>query len=74
MPYKLSSEGRKAAASSLYEDMTEMQEQAIKYLHKTNRYIHAAEIAEYYGYPNGMYCRGVLSSLEKKGLLLKKED
>lgn len=57
--------------------LTDLQKKALQYLYKCkdeDRFIHAAEIAKHYGYPNGQYFRGVLTSLEKKGLLVKGEE
>ena len=84
MPYKLSLatlNGFKAKADynkkTLPWDLTDLQKKALEYLYEhkdENRYIDAHEVATFYGYKNGMWFRGVLASLHKKGLLEKKEE
>ncbi len=82
MPYMLSQHGREELSksakglSSLSSTWTELQKKAMNYLsmhQDENRYIGAAEVAQFYGYPNGQYFRGVLASLHHYGLLTKKE-
>ena len=88
MPYKLSLKGfnlvhpNTEAQQRELQGLTDLQIKALDYLnawkgiHDTNdadTYVDAAEVATYYGYPNGQYFRGVLASLHKKGLIDKKE-
>jgi hypothetical protein len=88
MPYKLSTKGfdlihaNTAAGQRELQGLTDMQRQALDYLNawvgatSNNEgpvYVDSAEVAKYYGYPNGQYFRGVLASLHNKGLVDKKE-
>lgn len=81
MPYKLSTLGysycftRKGRSTTTIVNLTKLQMQALAYLYEhkdENRYIDAHEVATFYGYKNGMWFRGVLASLHKRGLLDKK--
>lgn len=67
MPYKINTKGREADKSKL----TDMQVQALDYLSKHEGWIGANEVAVHYGFANGWWFRGVLSSLHKKGLITK---
>lgn len=82
MPYKISAEGLDYATSLLALDPTDeltiMQQEAMQYAlylhnHHPDQFVHAAEVAKYWDYPNGQFFRGVLASLHKKGLLNKFE-
>ncbi len=80
MPYKLSAEGKREIERikeqpKLKDNYTELQIKALGYFAELEpeevHWVHAAEVAEAYGYPNGQWFRGVLASLHKKGLLIK---
>jgi hypothetical protein len=88
MPYRLSDKGFKLihtqtkAEQAELQSLTDLQTKALDYLNAWQDagdgkgqpvYIDAAEVAKYYGYPNGQWFRGVLASLHKKGLVDKKE-
>lgn len=83
MSYKLSQRGWRdwsnwtlGRDSKLY-CLTDLQKKALTYLYDNKdekRYIDAHEIALFYGYPSGLYFRGVLASLYKKGLIDKEES
>ena len=68
MPYKVTSEG--LAKLSYSADLTEKQVQALALLSKApDNYFDSAEVANYYGYSNGSYFRGVMYSLLLKGFV-----
>ncbi len=86
MPYRLSDKGFKlihaqtATQQAELQGLTDLQRKALDYMNawqdaKSNNegpvYVGAAEVAKYYGYPNGQWFRGVLASLHKRGLLIK---
>ena len=80
MPYKLSTIGKNIIKSGPRlqgrSDLTDMQKQAMEYLYNRwmdgdDRYIHANEIATYYGYKSGLWMRGPLAALHARGFIDK---
>jgi len=78
MPYKINARGSMlflpSETPSRKRELTEMQNQALEYLYNhrnEDRYIHAHEVATYFGYPNGQWMRGPLASLHKRGFITK---
>jgi hypothetical protein len=73
MPYKLANKTRLPPLT----DLTDLQKKALEYLweHRSeDRWIDAREVALAYGYANGWWFRGVLASLEKRSLIVKREE
>ncbi len=80
MPYRINIRGTRKLRGGDIKDLTDLQQKALLYLDawkdtknaEGDVYIGAAEVAKSYGYPNGQWFRGVLSSLHKRGLIDKK--